>query len=142
MDMQVHRVDGHMNKPLDWLPKHDSYLMENYLHLSTVTMSLELGVSTTAILKRLKKLGLSKKGRYPKRVFTDEQTKPWPEIPEQGDAFYEMEPGRTYSIHAQGEPPLLGKCVAVTNHLYVVELEHYTACFSKKDAGVRVKEYV
>ena len=141
MDMQVHRVDGHKNKPLDWLPKHDEYLMENYMQLSTMTMSLELGVSTTAILKRLKTLGLSKKGRYPKRVFTDEQTKPWPDVPEQRDAFYEMEPGRTYSIHVQGEPPLLGKCAAVTKHLYVVELEHYTACFSKKDTNVLVKEH-
>lgn len=141
MDMQVDRVDGHQNKRLDWLPKHDAYLMENYMQLSTVTMSLELGVSTTAILNRLKKLGLSKKGRYPKRVFTDEQTKPWPDVPDQGDAFYEMEPGRTYSIHVQGEPPLLGKCVAVTNHLYVVALEQYTACFRKKDTEIRVKEY-
>lgn len=141
MDMQVDRVDGHKNKRLNWLPKHDAYLMENYMQLSMVTMSLDLGVSTTAVLNRMKELGLSKKGRYPERIFTDEQKEPWPDVPEQGDAFYEMEPGRTYSIHVQGEPPLLGKCVAVTNHLYVVELEQYTACFRKKDTNVRVKEH-
>lgn len=141
MDMQVYRVDGHNNKPLDWLPKHDAYLKENYLQMSMMAMSLELGVSTTAVGKRIKDLGLSKKGRYPKRIFTDEQTKPWPDIPEQGDAFYEMEPGRAYAIHVQGEPPLHGKCVAVTNHLYVVALKQYTACFRKKDTNVRVKEH-
>lgn len=137
----MERVDGHKNKPLNWLPKHDAYLQENYMNLSLLTMSLDLGVSTTAISKRIKELGLSKKGRHPKRIFKDEQTKPWPEVPEQGDAFYEMEPGRTYSIHVQGEPPLLGKCVAVTNHLYVVALEKYTVCFRKKDAEICVKEY-
>lgn len=51
------------------------------------------------------------------------------------------EPGRTYSIHVQGESPLLGKCLATTKHLYVVELEQYTACFRKKDANILVKEH-
>lgn len=52
-----------------------------------------------------------------------------------------MKPGRTYSIHVQGKPPVMGKCVAVTKHLYVVELEQYTVCFRKKDTDIRVKEY-
>ena len=141
MNMKVHRVDGHKNKRLNWLPKHDAYLMENYLHLSLLVMSLELEVSTTAIGDRMKELGLSKKGRCPKRMIPDEPLHPWPDVPEQGDAFYDMEPGRTYSINAQGKPPLLGKCVAVTKHLYVVALEQYTACFRKKDTDIRVKEY-
>ena len=138
--MQVHRVGGHKNKPLNWLPKHDSYLMENYMHLSLLTMSLDLGVSTTAVARRMETLGLSKKRCHPKRAIPDEPTEPWPDVPEQGDAFYEMKPGRTYSIHVQGEPPLLGKCMAVTEHLYVVALGQYTACFRKKDAEIRVKE--
>ena len=140
MDMQVHRVDGHKNKALNWLPKHDEYLKENYLDSSLLTMSLELGISTTAVRYRMLELGLSKKKQRPKRVFSDEPKEPWPDRPEQGEAFYDMEPGRTYSIHAQGKPPVTGKCVAVTNHLYVVELERYKACLRKKEIEVRVRE--
>lgn len=142
MDMQVVRVEGRKNNQLNWLPKHDAYLKENYLHLSLLTMSLDLGISTTAVRDRMVELGLSKKGNHPKRVVPDEPKEPWPDVPEQGEAFYEMEPGRTYLIHEQGEPPFLGRCVAVTEHLYVVVLEQYTTCFRKKDTDVRVKEYV
>lgn len=141
MDMHVHRVNGHNNKPLNWLPKHDSYLKENYLDLSLLTMSLELGISTTAVRYRMLELGLSKKKQRPKRVFSDEPKEPWPDVPEQGEAFYEMHPGRTYSIHVQGKPPLTGKCAAVTKHLYVVKMGQYTTCFLKKDIDIRVKEY-
>ena len=111
------------------------------MDLSLLMMSLELEVSTTAIRNRMKELGLSKKGHCPKRVIPDEPLHPWPDVPEQPEAFYDMKPGRTYSINAQGKPQLFGKCVAVTKHLYVVELEQYTACFRKKDTDIRVKEY-
>ena len=137
--MQVTRVEGRKNNQLNWLPKHDAYLKENYMQLSLLTMSLELGISTTAVGHRLKKLGLSKKGVHPRREILDEPLKPWSEVPNQVDSFYEMKPGCTYSIQVQGEPPLLGKCVAVTKYLYVVALEQYTVCFRKKDTDVRVK---
>ena len=142
MDMQVIRVEGRKNNKLNWLSKHDVYLKENYMQLSLLTMSLELGISTTAVRDRLKELGLSKKGVHPKRMFLDEPMEPWPDVPEQVDSFYEMKPGCTYSIQVQGESPFSGKCVAVTKHLYVVQMGQYTACFRKKDTEIRVKEHV
>ena len=141
MDMYVVRVEGRKNNQLNWLPKHDAYLKENYMQLSLLTMSLELGISTTAVRDRLKELGLSKKGVHPRRVIPDEPLKPWPDVPEQADSFYEMKPGCTYSIQVQGEPHLVGKCVGVTEHLYVVQMGQYTTCFRKKDNDIRVKEY-
>lgn len=131
MDMQVIRVEGRKNNKLNWLSKHDVYLKENYMQLSLLTMSLELGISTTAVRDRLKELGLSKKGVHARRVIPDEPLKPWPDVPERVDVFYNMMPGRMYLIQVQGEPPLVAKCVAVTKHLYMVTTGEYTTCFEK-----------